>query len=207
MAANGHATDGSSSRRASPIRAAGALLGCAVLLAWLASVSVRGQAAGQPKTQTASGSEAKEVTYTRDVAPILYNKCALCHHANDIAPMSLMSYKEVRPWAAAIREAVVLRKMPPWHADPEVGEFSNDPRLSDAEIEAIRAWVNGGAKEGDPKDMPPAPVFQQGWHIRLDGPSCDPVIHNSRSSNCFTTAGDASRYRSSRRSYFLGKNS
>jgi len=66
-------------------------------------------------------SSPKEVTYNRDVAPILYNNCVKCHRPNDIAPMSLMTYKDTRPWARAIREAVVQRKMPPWHADPKVG--------------------------------------------------------------------------------------
>src|SRR5205809_6499744 len=79
------------------------------------------------------------VTYSKDVAPILYRHCVVCHHPNDIAPMSLMSYKEVRPWAMAIREKVVQRVMPPWYADPNVGEFSNDARLSQREIETIRA--------------------------------------------------------------------
>ena len=108
------------------------------------------------------------VTFNKDVAPILFSNCVACHHPNDIAPMSLMSYKEARPWAAAIREAVVRRVMPPWHADPHVGDFMNDPRLSDAEIATIVAWVNGGAKEGDPKDLPTAPVFEAGWHIKPD---------------------------------------
>src|SRR5207249_1439455 len=108
------------------------------------------------------------VTYSKDVASILYRHCAVCHHPDDLAPMSLMTYKEVRPWAMSIREKVVQRVMPPWHADPKVGEFTNDPRLSEAEIETIRAWVNGGAKEGDPKDVPLAPVFEQGWHIKPD---------------------------------------
>jgi mono/diheme cytochrome c family protein len=110
----------------------------------------------------------KEVTYNRDVAPILYQNCAKCHRPNDIAPMSLMTYKETRPWAGAIREAVAGRKMPPWHADPKVGDFLNDPRLSDAQIATIDAWVRSGTKEGDPKDLPPAPVFAAGWHIKPD---------------------------------------
>jgi len=110
----------------------------------------------------------KEVTFSKDVAPILYSNCVTCHHADDIAPMPLITYKEARPWAAAIREAVVRRTMPPWHANPHVGDFMNDPRLSDAEIATIVAWVNGGAKEGDPKDLPKAPVFQAGWHIQPD---------------------------------------
>jgi mono/diheme cytochrome c family protein len=111
---------------------------------------------------------AEEVTFSKDVAPIFYSNCVTCHHANDIAPMSLMTYKEARPWAAAIRQAVVQRIMPPWHADPHVGDFINDPRLSDAEIATIVDWVKGGSKEGDPKDLPKAPEFRAGWHIQPD---------------------------------------
>ncbi|MBV9669874.1 MAG: hypothetical protein JOZ43_02865, partial [Acidobacteriales bacterium] len=109
-----------------------------------------------------------EVTFSKDVAPIFYKSCVTCHHPNDIAPMSLVTYKDARPWAAAIREAVVQRIMPPWHADPNVGQFVNDARLSEDEIATIQAWVKGGAKEGDSKDLPPAPVFQHGWHIKPD---------------------------------------
>jgi hypothetical protein len=108
---------------------------------------------------------AAEVTFDRDVAPILYKHCAGCHHANDIAPMSLLTYKEARPWAAAIREAVLTRKMPPWKADPSIGKWSNDPSLSQHEIEIIKAWTEGAKLEGDPKDLPPMPVFTEGWHI------------------------------------------
>ena len=67
-----------------------------------------------------------DVTFSADVAPILYQHCANCHHANDIAPMSLLTYKETRPWAAAIREAVLTRQMPPWKADPHYGKWAND---------------------------------------------------------------------------------
>ena len=111
---------------------------------------------------------AKEVTYNRDVAPILYKNCVVCHRPNDIAPMSLLTYKDTRPWARSIREAVTQRKMPPWHADPKVGDFRNDPRLSDADIATIDAWFRTGTKEGDPKDLPAAPVFAEGWHIKPD---------------------------------------
>jgi mono/diheme cytochrome c family protein len=106
------------------------------------------------------------VTFTKDVAPILYQNCASCHRPGDIAPMPLLSYKEVRPWAKAIREVVVERRMPPWLADPHYGEFANDRRLSPKEIETIVAWVDGGAKEGDPKDLPPKPTFPaEGWTL------------------------------------------
>jgi mono/diheme cytochrome c family protein len=111
---------------------------------------------------------AQEPTFTKDVAPILYKNCVGCHHPNDIAPMSLMTYKDARPWAAAIREAVVQRVMPPWHSDPNVGHFLNDPRLSEEEISTISAWVKSGGQEGDPKDLPQAPVFEGGWHIKPD---------------------------------------
>jgi hypothetical protein len=113
-------------------------------------------------------SPASEVTFNRDVAPILYKNCVVCHRPNDIAPMSLMTYKEVLPWTRLIRSAVVERRMPPWHADPGVGQFLNDARLSDADIAVIDKWVRTGAKEGDPKDLPPAPTFQQDWHIKPD---------------------------------------
>ena len=104
-------------------------------------------------------------TFTADVAPILYAHCVSCHHADDIAPMSLLTYKEVRPWAAAIREAVETRKMPPWKADPHYGKWSNDPTLTSAEIATIQAWVERGAPEGDPKFLPQPPSFSNGWKI------------------------------------------
>src|SRR5260370_42178616 len=95
-------------------------------------------------------------TFTKDVAPILYHRCVQCHRPNDIAPMSLLDYKSARPWAKSIREAVLARKMPPWFADPHYGSFANDSRLSAPEIEKILAWVDGGAPEGDPRDLPSA---------------------------------------------------
>jgi hypothetical protein len=117
----------------------------------------------------AGGTGAKpEVTFSRDVAPIFYKNCVVCHHPNDVAPMSLVTYKDARPWAAAVREAVAKRTMPPWHADPSVGVFRNDPRLSAGDIATIEAWVKSGAKEGNPADLPPAPVFHDGWHMQPD---------------------------------------
>jgi len=110
----------------------------------------------------------KEVTYTRDIAPILNKNCVMCHRPNDVAPMSLMTYEEVLPFARMIQQNVTQRKMPPWHADSHVGEFMNDARLSDEEISIIVSWVKGGTKKGDLKDLPPAPVFEPGWHIKPD---------------------------------------
>ncbi|MBV9340906.1 MAG: cytochrome c, partial [Acidobacteria bacterium] len=120
-------------------------------------------AAGQETTPPA-----KEVTFNHDVSRILNKNCVVCHRPNDIAPMSLMTYKDAHPFAKLIRDDVVARKMPPWHADPQVGEFLNDPRLSDADIATIDAWFRTGAKEGDPGDLPPTPAFSQGWHIKPD---------------------------------------
>jgi hypothetical protein len=106
-----------------------------------------------------------ETTYSRDVAPIFYQKCTACHHPDDIAPMSLLDYKSARPWAKAIREAVLLKRMPPWFADSSTGHFSNDPSLSESERRTIIEWVDQGAKEGNPSDLPPAPSYVNGWHI------------------------------------------
>jgi len=111
-----------------------------------------------------SVNSAATVTFTKDVAPILYSSCAMCHRPGEMAPMSLITYREVRPWAKSIRERVLNREMPPWYADPNHGEFANDPRLTEGQIETIRAWVDGGAQEGDLKDLPPAPKFTNaGW--------------------------------------------
>src|ERR1700731_4182262 len=98
-----------------------------------------------------------EITYNKDVAPLLEKHCVACHRPNDIAPMSLMTYGEVLPFAGMIRESVVQRKMPPWHADPAFGEFTNDARLSDAEIAAIIAWVKNGTKRGEAQAVSAGP--------------------------------------------------
>lgn len=108
---------------------------------------------------------AKDVTFNKDIAPIFFKSCAECHRAGEIAPFSVMSFKDVRPWAKSIREQVVNKEMPPWHADPAHGEWRNDRRLSQAEIDKITAWVDGGAKEGNAKDLMPAPKFAVGWNI------------------------------------------
>jgi mono/diheme cytochrome c family protein len=104
-------------------------------------------------------------TFSKDVAPIFFQRCVQCHRPDDVAPMSLLDYKSARPWAKAIREAVATRKMPPWFADPAYGHFSNDPRLTDREIQIVRSWVDGGAPEGNPKDLPAAPKFNEGWRL------------------------------------------
>ncbi len=103
--------------------------------------------------------------YSKDVAPILNQRCVGCHRAGEAAPMSLGSYKEARPWAKAIREAVLEKRMPPWLADPQYGKFHNERRLSRQEVDTLVNWVDAGAPEGDPKDLPAAPKFETGWNI------------------------------------------
>jgi hypothetical protein len=104
-------------------------------------------------------------TFTKDVAPILYTSCVECHRPGAIAPMSLITYDEARPWAKSIKQKVVARVMPPWGADPHIGKFANDTSLSDAQIATIAAWVDGGALEGNKADLPKAPTFVEGWNI------------------------------------------
>ncbi len=131
-----------------------------LLFATVGLISLTFAASGSANSPTK-----REVTFSKDVAPILFKNCVECHRANEAAPMSLMSYKEARPWAKSIKEKVITREMPPWHADPHFGEFSNDRRLSQKDVDTIAAWVDGGAKEGDQKDLPPQPVFTDGWAI------------------------------------------
>ena len=104
----------------------------------------------------------REVTFAKDVAPIVYAQCAYCHRPGEVAPFSLLTYKDARPWARAIRQAVATRQMPPWNADPHFGDFRDPRRLSEQQIATITAWVDGGAKEGDPADTPPLPKFTDG---------------------------------------------
>ncbi len=107
-------------------------------------------------------------TFNKDVLPILQKHCQECHRTGEIAPMSLLTYTEARPWAKAMKAAVVTEKMPPWFADPNYGHFANDRRLSKAELDALVAWADGGAPEGDAKDAPPPRTFQDGWNIKPD---------------------------------------
>jgi hypothetical protein len=118
-------------------------------------------------TSHASGTKApaKNITFNKDIAPIFFKNCAECHRPGEAAPFSVLSYKDARAWAKSIREKVVNRTMPPWHADPHFGQFKNERRLSQAEIDTITTWVEGGASEGAAKDLPPVPKFVEGWGI------------------------------------------
>lgn len=113
----------------------------------------------------AAATGSNPATFNKDVLPILEAKCQECHRTGEIAPMSLLTYDQVRPWAKAIKTAVLTKKMPPWTADPHYGKFSNDMSLSAAQIETISNWVDAGAKEGNPKDAPKPREFYTGWTI------------------------------------------
>lgn len=117
------------------------------------------------------------VTFNKDVLPILQKKCQSCHRTGSIAPMSFLSYQETRPWAKAMKTAVLARKMPPWFADPRSGHFLNDRSLSQAEMDTISRWADAGAAEGNPKDAPAPIKWAEGWQVQPDvvvkGPSYD----------------------------------
>jgi hypothetical protein len=115
--------------------------------------------------EASDGGKTTAVTYAKDVAPILQANCVACHRPGEVAPMSLRTYKEVRPWARSIRDMVATRVMPPWFADPHYGQFSNDCRLTDDQIHTIEAWVDSGSLEGDAKDLPTQRKFIDGWNI------------------------------------------
>src|SRR5450631_752513 len=127
-------------------------------------------------------------TYARDVAPIFQEKCQNCHRQGAMAPMSLVTYEEVRPWAKSIRQRVATRQMPPWHLDPTVGvqKFANDISLSPAQIATITRWVDAGAPLGDPKDMPLAKQWpdEEGWQLAKQFGQPDMVLK----SDTFTVA-------------------
>ncbi len=105
------------------------------------------------------------VTFHKDVLPVLQSRCQRCHRPGEIAPMSFLRYQDARPWAKAMREAVLSRKMPPWSADARHGKFANDPSLTRKEIDTLVAWAEGGAAEGDPRDAPKPVEFTEGWNI------------------------------------------
>lgn len=107
-------------------------------------------------------------TFYKDIVPILQANCQTCHRPGEIAPMSLLGYEDARPWARAIKAAVLDKKMPPWFADPGYGHFANERRLSDRDVETIRAWVDGGAPEGKKSDAPRPRTFENGWNLKPD---------------------------------------
>ena len=108
---------------------------------------------------------AATVTYSKDIAPLLMDRCVECHRSGEIAPFSLTDYAEVSGWAEMIAEVTAERRMPPWHADPRFGHFANENRLSDGELALIREWVAAGAPEGNPADLPSPRTYTAGWQL------------------------------------------
>ncbi len=104
-------------------------------------------------------------TFTKDVAPILYNRCLECHRPGEAGPMAFRTYQETRPWAKAIKQAVMTHNMPPWYADTKIDHFKNDRHLSAQEIATITSWVDAGAPEGKASELPKLPEFTEGWVI------------------------------------------
>jgi hypothetical protein len=140
-----------------------ASLTSAMLAATMMVATVEGQQNPAPTTGQ------RQVTFTKDVAPILQRNCQHCHRPGSIAPMSLLTYQDARPWARSIKQKVVAREMPPWHIDRSIGitKFKDDPSLSDADIATIAAWVDSGAPMGNPADMPQPREFSDldSWFI------------------------------------------
>ena len=109
--------------------------------------------------------EKQEPTFYKDVVPILQDHCQSCHRPGEVAPMSLVTYEQTRPWAPSIAKAVQNKMMPPWFADPQFGHFSNDPSLTEQQIATLLAWVKAGAPAGDPHDALLPPHWAEGWNI------------------------------------------
>src|SRR5581483_10347688 len=111
----------------------------------------------------------QSATFYKDVLHILEQHCQVCHRAGEIAPIAFETYQQVKPRAAAIRDAVQSQSMPPWFADPCCGHFSNNPSLSPEELQKIVSWADAGAPAGDSKDAPSPPQWTQGWNIPAPG--------------------------------------
>ncbi len=112
-----------------------------------------------------AASNPSAITFNKQVLPLLQKRCQNCHRPGEAAPFSMLTYKDARPWAKAMKEAVLTKKMPPWFADPAYGHFSNDRRLAPEEVNTLVSWVDQGALEGDPKDAPQPLEFNEGWTI------------------------------------------
>ena len=144
-----------------------------VMMVLLGSLGVATAAAQEAAAPTAD----TQVTFTRDVAPILQRSCQQCHRPGNIAPMSLLTYEETRPWARSIRQRVEQREMPPWYIERNIGiqQFEDDPSLTDDEIATIVRWVDGGTRRGDAADMPPPRQFADADRWQMGEP--DLVVH------------------------------
>lgn len=142
-------------RRPWPARSCAVVLALSCL-AWPAVGARAGEASAKAKAS---------VTFNKDVAPLVFQHCATCHRPGEVAPFSLLSYRDVRKRAELIRDVTGDRVMPPWRAEPGSGHFADERRLSDEQVATIARWVDAGAPEGDPADRPDPPKFTQGWQL------------------------------------------
>ncbi len=147
------------------------------VLALVAVMMLPAGAASQDPSRT-------QITFTKDIAPIFQEKCQSCHRNGSIAPMSLVTYEETRPWAAAIKSRVSARQMPPWHIDKHVGiqDFKNDRSLTDDQIDTIVRWIDAGSPKGDVKDMPVPKVWADDaiWNFAKDFGPPDLIIQSPK---------------------------
>jgi len=122
----------------------------------------------QVPSPSPAGDSVPAVSFNKDVFPILQNNCQVCHRPVEAAPMSFLTYADARPWAKAIKQAVLTRKMPPWFADPHYGDFRNAPRLTAADIKTLASWADNGALEGDAREKPAPVDWPNGWRTKPD---------------------------------------
>src|ERR1700694_2282554 len=155
-----------------------ALLGLIAVLGFVAASTA------VPSAQVAAGPAAasvRPVTFTKDIAPILQEHCQNCHRPDQMAPMSLLTYEDARPYARSIKTRTAARAMPPWHVERNIGiqKFKDDPSLTEDEIATIAAWADQGAPKGNMADMPPPKHFDDEsiWHIKPDLVVEMPVTH------------------------------
>ena len=121
-------------------------------------------AIGVPTLTSAQGAQ-RPITFSRDVAPLVFDHCVSCHRPGESAPFSLLTYREVKPRAGLIAEVTASHYMPPWQPDAQAGTFTGDRRLDNRQIAIVRQWVEDGALEGDPSDLPPVPTMVPGWRL------------------------------------------
>ena len=146
------------------MRLSGAAAGCLIVGAVMSTAVVAGQERSAPR-----------VTFSKDIAPIVFERCGGCHHPQGAAPFSLLTYAAARQRATLIGQVTKARVMPPWKSEPGYGEFIGHVHLSDAEVDLIQRWVNEGAPEGDPRDLPPTPAWTEGVAARESKSDRDPA--------------------------------
>jgi mono/diheme cytochrome c family protein len=137
----------------------------AVSLSYLLAAALGGTGALAGDPPRVGGAASKEITYSRQVARIIQRRCQSCHHPDAVAPFALTTYEQAKTWSKTIRQVVATRRMPPWHADPRYGHFTNDRSLTQAEIDTLVSWVDHGAPQGSKRDLPPPASFPTGWTI------------------------------------------